>query len=193
MSRQFLMAGVMLVGLSAVVEAQDSTTLQRDINQQNRIEQGLQSGQLNTREAGKLERGDARIDRMESNAMKDGTVSDKEAARINRAQNQASQQINELKHNSVTGNPDSASSQRMQNDVQRNANQEQRIQQGVQSGALTTKEAGSLERGQARTDRKQAKAAADGHVGAREQARIQNRENRQSAKIYNRKHNDKVR
>lgn len=86
-----------------------------------------------------------------------------------------------MKHNAVTGNPNSASSQRMQTDVQRNANQERRIHQGAQSRALTTKEAGTRERSQARTDRKEAKAVADGHIGTRGQAGIQNRENRQRA------------
>jgi hypothetical protein len=194
MHHLFMTAIVLGLGLATVAQAQTTgTEVQRDINQQNRIERGLQSGQLNTKEAGRLGRAEARIDRMESNAMKDGTLSSQEADRINRAQNQQSQQINEMKHNAVTGNPNSASSQRMQTDVQRNANQEQRIQQGMQSGSLTTQEAGALEKGQARTNRKQAKAAADGHVGAREQARIQNRENRQSARIYNKKHNDTIR
>ena len=36
-------------------------TVQRDVNQQQRIEQGLQSGQLNTREAGRLENEEARV------------------------------------------------------------------------------------------------------------------------------------
>src|SRR5690349_7140444 len=64
--------------------------LQRDVNQQNRIEQGLQSGQLNTKEASQLDRGEARIERMESNALKDGNLSQEEAAKFQRAQIQQS-------------------------------------------------------------------------------------------------------
>ena len=167
--------------------------VQRDINQENRVEQGLKSGQLSTGEAAKLERGEARIDRMESNAQKDGNLSPQEAARIQRAQNQESGRINKLENNAVSGNPNSASSQRMQTDVQRNINQQDRIKQGVQSGALTNKEASNLERGQARIDRKEARAGADGHVSAREQARIQKAENKQSNKIYREKHNNRTR
>ena len=167
--------------------------VQRDINQENRVEQGLKSGQLNTGEAAKLERGEARIDRMESNAQKDRNLSPQEAARIQRAQNQESGRINKLENNAVSGNPNSASSQRMQADVQRNINQQDRIKQGVQSGALTNKEASNLERGQARIDRKEARAGADGHIGAREQARIQKAENKQSNKIYREKHNNRTR
>jgi len=180
--------------LSSVGYAQTvGTEVQRDVNQQNRIEQGLQSGQLSTGEAAKLERGEARIDRMEKSALKDGSLSTQEAARIQRAQNQESGQINKLENNAVTGNPNSASSQRMQADVQRDANQQRRIEQGIQSGALTNKEVSGLERGQAKTSRMEAKAGADGHVGAREQARIQKRENKQSQKIYREKHNNRTR
>ena len=76
----------------------------------------------------------------------------------------------------------------MQADVQRNVNQESRIAQGVKSGALTNREAAKLERGQARVDRKEARAGADGKVTAGEERRIQNAENRQSARIYREKH-----
>jgi hypothetical protein len=169
------------------------TEVQRDINQENRIEQGLKSGQLSTGEAARLEKGEARIDKMESNALKNGNLSPQEAARIQRAQNQESAAINRAKHNDVTGNPNSASSQRMQADVQRNINQQNRIEQGIQSGQLTNKEASQLERGQAKVDRAEARAGADGHVNAREQARIQNRENNQSQKIYREKHNKRTR
>lgn len=167
--------------------------VQRDINQENRIEQGLNSGQLSTGEAARLERGEARIDRMESKALKDGNLSPEEAARIQRAQNQESAAINRLKHNDVTGNPNSASSQRMQADVQRNINQQNRIEQGVQSGQLTNKESSQLERGQARIDRAEARAGADGHVSAQEQGRIQHKENVQSRHIYRDKHNNRTR
>ncbi len=167
--------------------------VQRDINQENRIEQGLKSGQLSTGEAARLEKGEARIDKMESRALKDGNLSPEEKARIQRAQNNESESINRMKHNDVTGNPNSASSQRMQADVQRNINQQNRIEQGVQSGQLTNKEVSNLERGQARVDRAEARAGADGHVNAREQARIQHRENVQSGRIFRDKHNNRQR
>ncbi len=51
------------------------TEVQRDINQQNRIEEGLQSGQLSTGEAARLEKGEARVEKMESMALKDGALS----------------------------------------------------------------------------------------------------------------------
>jgi hypothetical protein len=165
---------------------------QRDVNQQQRIEQGLQSGQLSTREAGQLEREQQHVDKMEAHDLRNGSISPGEQARLNAAENKASHDIAVDKHNGVTGNPGSVSSQRMQADVQRNVNQQQRIANGVNSGALTNREVGSLERGQAHVDRKEANAAANGHVGAAEQRNVQRSENRQSARIYRKKHNARV-
>jgi hypothetical protein len=58
----------------------------------------------------------------------------------------------------------------------------------VQSGSLTTREAGQLERGEAQVSRRKARAGADGQVSAKDQQRVQSAENRQSKKIYREKH-----
>jgi hypothetical protein len=181
--------GVLSTSVFAQTVQQDQ---QRDVNQQERIEQGLQSGQLSTHEAGQLERQQQHVDNMESRDLKNGSISPAEQSRLDAAQNRASADIAADKHNGVTGNPNSASSQRMQADVQRNVNQQQRIQNGVNSGALTNRETGSLERGQAHVDGKEANAAANGHVGAGEQRSIQRSENRQSGRVYRKKHNARV-
>ncbi|HZP64979.1 MAG TPA: hypothetical protein VFB32_01605 [Rudaea sp.] len=196
MKRSLIVFVLALAG-SAGLHAQEqgaAVETQRDANQQNRIEQGLQSGQLNTREAGHLEREEQHIDRQEAHDLKQGgALTPQEKAQINREQNQVSHDIYRDKHNATTGNPNSASSQRMQADVQRNANQQQRIANGVNNGSLTNKEAGHLEGGQAHVNRAEANAAANGHVGAGEQARIQGKENHQSNRIYDKKHNGKER
>ena len=80
----------------------------------------------------------------------------------------------------------------MQSDVQRNVNQQARINQGVKSGSATTAETAKLERGQANVNRKEAAAGANGHVGAGEQTRVQHAENVQSGRIYRKKHNAKT-
>ncbi|MBS0320307.1 MAG: hypothetical protein JSR18_07195 [Proteobacteria bacterium] len=183
---------VATLAMAGAASAQTATDTQRNVDQQQRIENGLQSGQLNTHEAARLEQGEAKIDRMESHAAKDGNVSAAEAAKIQNAQNRESKAIYAQKHDAQKGNPASASSSRMQADVQRNVDQQARIQQGVANGSLTTQEAGKLEHGQARDSRKEAVAGADGHVGAGEQARIQRNEDAQSARIHHKKHNAKV-
>ena len=189
--RKTLVAALAATLFSGAAFAQDNTVqadTQRDINQQQRIEQGLQSGQLNTKEAGQLERQEKRVDNMQSRDLKNGSISPAEQARLNAAQNKVSQDISADKHNGITGNPDSKSSQRMQADVQRNANQEQRIENGEKSGQLNNRQVGRLEHGQAKDDRKEANAARNGHVSAGEQAKIQRSENRQSRRIHRAKH-----
>lgn len=161
----------------------------RDVNQQERVEQGLQQGQLNTREAGRIEREESRIDQTEARDLKDGKLSPAEQGHIDQMQNRASRDIYRDRHNTVDGNPDSKSSERMQSDVQRNVNQEQRIEQGGDSGTLSNREVGSLQAGQAKADRKEGFAASDGRVGAGEQARVQRSENHQSRRIHRKKTN----
>jgi hypothetical protein len=195
--KRSLIALALTLALSTVANAQDqpaAVAAQRDANQQERIEQGLQSGELSTREAGQLERDEQRLERTQARDLKSGgALTPQEQAQITHQQNQVSRDIYQGKHNAVTGNPASASSQRLQADVQRNANQQQRIANGIDNGTLTNKEAGRLEGGQARVNRNEANAAANGHVGAGEQARIQGRENNQSKRVYNKKHNEKER
>ena len=176
--------------ISGYASAQSTTaTVERDAKQQDRIEQGLQSGQLKTSEAASLEKQETKVETMQKTALKDGALTPAEQARIDNAQNKVSADIYKDKHNARVGNPNSASSKRMQADVQRNANQQARIAQGAASGQLTNREVAGLERGQSQVTAREAHAGADGHVGPAEQANIQTAENRKSARIYDKKHN----
>jgi len=76
---------------------------------------------------------------------------------------------------------------------QRQANQEQRIDQGIASGQLNQREANRLERGQQRVDNMENRAKADGVVTARERARIQHAQKVESKRIYRQKHDRQVR
>lgn len=175
--------------LAAPAFAQTAATeVQRDVNQQTRIEAGLKSGQLNTTEAARLEREQAHIAKAQQNALKDGKLSKHEQRKIERMQDTASADIKAQKHDAQTGNPNSASSQRMQADVQRNVNQQTRIENGIKSGELTNHEVAKLEKGEARIERKEAAAGKDGHVGAAEQRKVQHAENRESKRIHHQKH-----
>jgi hypothetical protein len=71
---------------------------------------------------------------------------------------------------------------------QRQANQEQRIEQGEKSGALTPREVRGLERGQNRVQRIEGRAAADGKVTAKERRRLERAQDAQSRRIYREKH-----
>lgn len=72
--------------------------------------------------------------------------------------------------------------------TKRQENQQTRIDNGVQNGSLTKPEAARLERGQAHVANVKERAASDGHVGAVEKARLQNTQDRQSARIAQQKH-----
>ena len=75
----------------------------------------------------------------------------------------------------------------------REALQHGRIQQGVASGALTRHEAHSLAAGQRHVERVENRATADGVVTGKERAHLEYAQDRQSARIYNLKHNDRTR
>ncbi len=184
MKRQLMISTILLAASAGAFAQASAATVQRDVQQQQRIEQGLKSGALTTREAAGLEREESRVDHLQARALRDGKVTPAEQARLARAQNQVSRDIHAAKTNRVNGNPQSASSQRMQADVQRNVNQEQRIANGLHDGSLTNHEAARLERGQARVDRREAVAGRDGHVGTVEQQRVQRAENVQSRRVH---------
>ena len=182
------------IGLAGGAWAQTvGSEQQRDVDQQQRIDQGLKSGQLSTGEAAKLEQGEAHIDHMESNADKNGNLSAAEKARIQNAQNRESAAIHTDKTNAVTGNPDSKSSERMQADIGRDVRQDQRTEQGIKSGQVTNREAGRIDRGEAHLDHAEAAAGANGHVSAQEQRHTQRIANRDSGRIYRAKHNGRTR
>jgi len=181
-------------GSSFAASAQTSAanTTQRDVNQEQRIENGLQNGSITTRENAELQREEAHVDRMQAHDMKDGSLSPAEKAKLTAAQDKASRDIARAKANGIDGNPMSASSQRAQADVQRDVNQQQRINAGVRDGSLTGHEAAGLERGQSHVDAREARAGADGHIGAGEQRRIQHADNRQSRRIHRQRHDAQV-
>jgi hypothetical protein len=173
---------------AASAQTNAASTTQRDVNQEQRIENGLQNGSITTRENSELQREEAHVDRMQARDMKDGAMSPAEKAKLTAAQDKVSRDITQAKTNGINGNPLSASSQRAQADVQRNVNQQQRINNGVRDGSLTNRQAAKLERGQSHVDAREARAGADGHIGANEQRRIQRADNRQSKRIYNKRH-----
>ena len=200
MKKHTLYLTALLISLTAAPAFAQTTTppadpnnaavTQRDIYQQQRIEQGLKDGQLSTGEAARLEKGEARIDQMEANADKSGSMSNAEKARIERTENRESAAITRDDNNNIKGNPISASSKRMQADVQRDVNQEKRIEQGEKTGSLTPREAGQLEHGQAKDDHREYRDGRKGYLTAQNQRQIQRSENHQSHDIYRKKHND---
>lgn len=178
-----------LLGLAPLAYAADaSQVIQRDINQQKRIEQGVQSGQITLHEAAKLEHSQSRAERAQAHALKDGQLSQAEQRRLHHLQDKTSQQIYREKHDGQVANPNSPTQQRLAADVSRNVREQQRIQNGLNHGSLTTHEAAYLERGQAHNNRLQARAAHRGFVSVHDQHHLQHAEHRQSHRIWHMKH-----
>lgn len=70
----------------------------------------------------------------------------------------------------------------------RQARQEQRIEAGVASGALTYKEATRLEHKADRIEAREARMEADGKLSRVERAKLHHAMDKQSARIYRQKH-----
>ena len=189
-----LFTALLIAGLSGGVFAQSLQTIQqRDASQQQRIENGLQDGSLNTREAARLEQDQRNLDQLQAHSLKDGKLSPAERKPVAAAEDRASRDIRQARSHGVEGDAFATSSQRMQADLQRNIKQDKRIPVGVKSGALDQQEVARLDAGQARVDRKEGRAGHSGVVGAKEQAVIQHSENKQSRRIHQLKTNTEMR
>jgi hypothetical protein len=92
----------MVVALIAAGSAGAGVIDNREDRQQERIAEGVESGQLTARETARLERGEARIDRHVQRAESDGVVTPRERARLTRQQNRMSRQIYRQKHDGQT-------------------------------------------------------------------------------------------
>ncbi len=93
--------GAALVGALLATSAHAAEVDRREVNQQARIEQGVRSGQLNRREAGRLEAREGRIERElgRDRALNGGHLTGRERARIERQENRVSRSIYADKHN----------------------------------------------------------------------------------------------
>ena len=95
-----LLVSLIAAAAAVPVSAQTATpgADARQERQQQRIDQGVASGELTQREANRLERQQDRIQGMEEKAKADGVVTKQERKQLNRAQNRASRNIAREKH-----------------------------------------------------------------------------------------------
>jgi len=193
-----LPAAVLLLGTVAMAQnagsttstttpAQDPSIAQRKENQQDRIANGVKSGQLTAGETANLEskeaaiNGETRADR----AANGGKLTAAEKQQVNQQQNHLSKQIYDDKHNANTAHYGN-------NEVgQRRENQQDRIAQGVKSGQLTAGETAKLENQQRGINQqvKADRAANGGKLTPGEKQQVNKEQNAASKNIYNKKHN----
>jgi hypothetical protein len=143
------------VGTPATGVAAEEQFQVRDARQQQKVEQGLQSGDLSVKQAGQLERREAHIEKMEAHDLKNGPITAQEQANINAAQNREYGALKRDESAGAINNPNSRSAQRMQKDVQRDADQDRRIANGVKDGQLNERQAARLDAGAAHVDAKE--------------------------------------
>src|SRR6185503_15840533 len=92
-----VLTGSLLVGGSAFAQSMHEIDQRQDY-QQNRIEQGVRSGQITRSEQYRLEQGERAIDRAQARAMADGHVSAAERQRIDRMVDRENRQIYQQSH-----------------------------------------------------------------------------------------------
>ena len=172
--------------LTASAFAQSSEVGQRNENQQDRIAQGLKSGQLTAGETANLEKKDSAINQEvhADRALNGGKLTAAEKAQVNQQQNKVSGQIYNDKHNAATqhyGN----------NEVDaRRENQQDRIADGIASGKLNAAQTARIEKGEAainhevHTDR----SLNGGKLTPGERKTVNQQQNVASNKIYRAKH-----
>ena len=165
----------------------DPSIAQRKENQQDRIANGVKSGQLTAGETANLEKKEAAINKETSadRAANGGKLTSAEKAQVNRQQNQLSKQIYADKHNANTAHYGN-------NKVgQRRENQQDRIAQGIKSGQLTPSETAKLEKQQQGINKQVAsdRKANGGTLTASEKKQVNKEQNQASRNIYRKKHN----
>lgn len=168
----------------------DPSIAQRKENQQDRIANGVKSGQLTAGETANLETKEAAIngETKADRAANGGKLTSAEKTQINKQQNGVSKQIYQDKHNANTA-------QYGNNKVgQRRENQQDRIAQGVKSGQLTAGETAKLENQQKGINQqvKADRSANGGKLTSGEKKQINGEQNAASKNIYNKKHNAKT-
>ncbi|MEY4296075.1 MAG: hypothetical protein RLY82_1763 [Pseudomonadota bacterium] len=86
--------------LSGAAFASDTTPRldQREVRQQQRIDQGVASGQLTPREAARMQKRANRLEKHEQHAKADGVVTPAERRRLQREANHNSRKIHRQKH-----------------------------------------------------------------------------------------------
>lgn len=164
---------------------------QRKDNQQDRIAQGIQSGQLTPGETKNLETKEASLNKEEHTIRSedDGHLTTADRDKLDHQQNKLSNQIYDDKHNAAQdhfGNSEVG---------QRQENQQDRIAQGVKSGQLTAGETAKLENQQQGINREVSgmRQANGGKLTKADKKAVNQQQNQASKNIYNKKHNARTR
>jgi hypothetical protein len=184
LNRVILVTGVFAC---AAAFAQDPATVnQRGENQQDRIANGIQSGQMTAGETKNVEGQEANLNReiRDDRQANGGTLTQTEKQQVNQQQNHLSNEIHQDKTNANTAHYGN-------NEVgQRRENQQDRIAQGVRSGSLKAGQTARLENREQGINQRVAadRQANGGKLTGQQKQQINRAQNKASRKIYKAKH-----
>ncbi len=158
----------------------------REGNQDQRIANGLRSGQMTAGEAARADKTQANVDQQVHNdrVANGGKLTTQEHQQINSEQNTASRQIYNENHNANTIKPNAVDN--------RLANQQQRTALGLHSGQETSGEAARTNQHQANLDQQihNERKANGGALTPQQRQQVNHEQNQNSKQIYNQKHNN---
>jgi hypothetical protein len=185
----FAVAALMTSAAAFAQQAQpkEGSVNDRRADQQQRIANGVQSGQLTSGETRRLETREAGLNReiRDDRTANGGHLTAQERRQVNRQQNNLSRSIYNDKHNAAQAHYGN-------NEVgQRRENQQDRIAAGIRNGSMTPGEAARTENReqginqQIRADR----AANGGRLTGQEKRQVNREQNGASRQIYRQKHN----
>ena len=188
----FFAAALAILALPVVAQSTPQVTGQtiqdRKENQQDRIAQGVKSGELTAGETTNLEKKETDINQEERDMRKtdDGKLTTADKKTLTQQQNQVSKQIYHDKHNAAVQNTNPTSEV-----GKREENQQDRIAQGIKSGQLTSGEAAHLENNETKINNevRNDRAANGGKLTPQEKKQVNRQMNRESKQIYRDKHN----
>lgn len=183
----FVLSAPAMFAQSTTTNEPPQTIQQRKENQQDRIAQGVQSGQLTAGETKNLETKETGLNKEERTMRSedDGHLTAADRSKLNNQQNRLSNNIYDDKHNAATQHEGTGEI------GQRKENQQDRIAQGIKSGQLTPRETAKIEKQQQGINRETAgmREANDGKLTAADKKAVNQQQNQASRNIYIKKHN----
>ena len=157
----------------------------REGNQDQRIANGLRSGQMTSGEAARADSRQSAIDNQVRNdrTANGGSLTGAERNQVNREQNNAGRQIYNGNHNGNTIAPNAVDN--------REANQQQRTANGLRSGQMTSGEAARTNARQAGVDGQvhNERAANGGSLNAQQRGQVNREQNANSKQVQRENHN----
>jgi hypothetical protein len=183
-----------IMGVASFSQAQagvrDPGVNARQHNQQQRVRQGVRSGELTRRETRRLAEDQRDVRQLERAYKSDGQLTRGERADLHHEQNQASRDIYQQKHDAQDRPPAAVRDPGVN---QRQVNQTARIANGVKSGELTHDEAQDLRAGRRDIRQTEQEYKSDGTLTRDDRSELHQDLNQQSQDIHDAKHNEEVR